>query len=221
VAVERERGLRPVHGLARAAVVASHLDAPEITGRALLQIELRPLAGAALAIEVREGDPREVAEVAALARGDEGHGDGVVRRVLAALRAVAAVLALELIMRARETAAALADEPARKLERADADARERSAHVAFGRLAEVVALREVEVGVQCLEARDERAAQARIVERFAVVVLAVAPVLEPADDDGTIDQVDHRPRPEGRDELALPELPFGSRDALLLLEAGH
>src|SRR5690606_21040784 len=74
---------------------------------------------------------REVAEVAALARGDEAHGDGVVRRVLAALMAVAAVLALELILRARETAAALADEPARKLERAYADARERSAHVAF------------------------------------------------------------------------------------------
>src|SRR5690606_28923159 len=107
------------------------------------------------------------------------------------------------------------------LERAYADARERVAHVAFGRFAEVVALREVEVGVQRLEARDERAAQARIVERFAVVALAVAPVLEPADDDGAIDQVDHRPRPEGRDELALPELPFGSRDALLLLEAGH
>jgi len=104
---------------------------------------------------MRERDPREVAEVSALARRDEAHGDRVVRGVLCALMTVAPALVLEVIHGACKPAAALAHEPTREFQRPHPDARKRVAHVALGRLAKVVALGEVEIRMQRFEARDE------------------------------------------------------------------
>ena len=109
------------------AVRAPDDDAGDVADRLLLEVELLPLAHAALAVHVGERDPREVRQVSALARGHEPHRHRARPLVLGALVAVAAVLVLELLCRARQPAALLAHEPAGKLKRADADVRARVA----------------------------------------------------------------------------------------------
>jgi hypothetical protein len=181
-------------------------DAGDVAGGTLEQVELGAVADLVL---VGEGDPREVAEVAALAGGDEADGDGVGPAVALALVAVAVVLGLEGIGGAGEAAAALTDEPARELEGAHAGLGRGFAGVAGGGEAEVTLGGEVEVRIEGLEAGDERAAQAGVVEGL-VAVGSEAPVLEAADDDGAVDEVDHGAGAVHADHLALADLAVGA-----------
>jgi hypothetical protein len=205
--VGQHRGL--AHRGPRVAVLAVHEDAGDVAERVLLEIELLPVAHAGLAVHVREGDPREVRQVPSLAGPDEAHGHRIGPLVLGALVAIPAVLVLELLGGAGQTAAVLAHEPPGELQGSHSHPRVRVARVALRGHPEIALSGEVQVGVQRLEPRDERAPEPRIVERD-VALRPGSPVLQAADHDRAIDEVDHRSGAKRGDELALPELAVGT-----------
>lgn len=217
---EREDGGGAEGARGGVAVDALDDDAGHVAGRVLEQVELGAVADLVL---VGEEDPGEVAEVAVLAGGDEPDGDGVGPLAAVAGVAVAVVLRFEAVGGAGEAAAALAHEPPRELEGAHADLLGRFAGVAGGGEAEVLVGGEVEVGVEGFETGDEGAAEAGVVDGVDLAGL-VAPVLEAADDDGAVDEVDHRAGAVHRDHLALADLSVGAEDSVgarLSLGVGH
>src|SRR5690606_6169978 len=77
--------------------------------------------------------------------------------------------------------------------------------IAFRGHPEVPLLCQVEIRIQCLQTRHERAPQACVVQRYEPI-LAIAPMLEPTHKDRAVQEIDHRSGAKRHDHLAQTDL---------------
>jgi hypothetical protein len=204
---------------------AAHHHLGEVTAAALGELEPRLRAHAAPL--VHEHHPGKVAQVPAPAGGHEAHRRGAAPTSLITVAADAGVpvglgLVVELIL-AHERVAALAHEPARELERLDAHRGGRVARVAGRGCPERRVDRELHaivVGPLRAERGGHASAQAWLGDPHAAP-MPHGPEIEAADQHRIVDEVDHRPGPEGGDDLALSDLALRPLVAALALAACH
>src|SRR5690606_2326405 len=152
------------------------------------EVQLWPITRA---LGVGETNPREICQVPVFTCGHETYWYGVIGLVARALMPVARSFLDERILCARQSPTAMTHEPTRKLQGPHAGKMGGLVLIAFRGHPEVPLLCQVEIRIQCLQTRHERAPQACVVQRYEPI-LAIAPMLEPTHKDRAVQEIDHR-----------------------------